>query len=130
AVRVTCDPAQIATAVRAAVGAINPRAVPAEIQPMQAFVDKAMAPVRFTMTLIGIFAAVAVTLAAIGLYGVLATVVRQRTAEIRMTLLSGAPRRSILQLVVGEGMRMSAAGMVIGLVAAFAITRVMASVFV
>jgi ABC-type antimicrobial peptide transport system permease subunit len=89
-----------------------------------------MAPVRFTMTLIAIFAAVAVALAAIGLYGVLATIVRQRTAEIGMRLVFGAPRASILQLVVGEGMKMSAVGIVLGIAAAFAITRVMASLFV
>jgi putative ABC transport system permease protein len=130
AVRTTGNPAQIATAVRAAITSLNPRAVPAEFQPMQAFVDKAMAPVRFTMTLIAIFAAVAVALAAIGLYGVLATIVRQRTAEIGMRLVFGAPRASILQLVVGEGMKMSAVGIVLGIAAAFAITRVMASLFV
>ena len=78
--------------VRAAVAQIDPRAPLAEIQPMTAFVDKAMAPVRFTATLIGIFAAVAVVFAAIGLYGVLSTIVRQRTSEIGMRMVFGAPR--------------------------------------
>jgi len=82
------------------------------------------------MSLIGIFATVAVVLAAVGLYGVLATIVRQRTAEIGMRLVFGAPRVSILQLVVGEGMKMSLAGMVIGIAAALGITRLMASLFV
>ena len=97
---------------------------------MQAFVDRAMAPVRFTATLIGIFAAVAVVLAAVGLYGVLSTIVRQRTAEIGMRMVFGAPRASILQLVVGEGLRLSAAGMLLGLAGALAVTRVMASMLV
>ncbi len=97
---------------------------------MQAFVDRAMAPVRFTTTLIGIFAAVAVVLAAVGLYGVLSTIVRQRTAEIGMRMVFGAPRASILQLVVGEGLRLSVAGMVLGLAGALAVTRVMASMLV
>jgi predicted permease len=130
AVRTTGDPTATAVAVRAAVAEASPRAVPAELQPMQAFVDKAMAPVRFTMTLIAVFAGIAISLAAIGLYGVLSTVVRQRTAEIGMRLVFGAPRASILRLVVGEGLRMSLAGIVIGTAGAIAITRVMASLFV
>jgi putative ABC transport system permease protein len=130
AVRTTGDPNLAASAVRAAVMQIDPRAALAEVQPMQAFVDKAMAPVRFTTTLIGLFAAVAVVLAAVGLYGVLSTAVRQRTAEIGMRMVFGAPRASILILVVGEGLRLSAAGVVAGLIGALAVTRVMASMLV
>jgi len=130
AVRTSGDPQQAAQAVRAAVASIDPRAALAEVQPMQAFVDRAMAPVRFTTALIGIFAAVAVVLAAVGLYGVLSTIVRQRTAEIGMRMVFGAPRASILQLVVGEGLRLSVAGMVLGLAGALAVTRVMASMLV
>src|SRR5206468_5974880 len=96
------DPTQVVAAVRAAVKQVDPRSALAEVQPMQAFVDKAMAPVRFTSTLIGVFAIVAVLLAAVGLYGVLSTIVRQRTAEIGMRMVFGAPRGSILNLVVGE----------------------------
>jgi predicted permease len=130
AVRTSGDPNQIVAAVRAAVAEVDPRAPLAEIQPMTAFVDKAMAPIRFTATLIGIFAVVAVILAGVGLYGVLSTVVRQRTAEIGMRMVFGAPRSSILSLVVGEGLRLSAAGIVIGLAGAFAITRVMSSMLI
>ena len=97
---------------------------------MQAFVDRSMAPVRFTMTLVGIFAGIAIVLAAVGLYGVLATLVRQRTAEIGMRLVFGAPRATILRLIVGEGLKMSAVGMAVGIGAALAITRVMASLFI
>src|SRR5262249_57701066 len=93
--------------------------------PMTVFVDKAMAPVRFTATLIAIFAAVAVVLAAVGLYGVLATIVRQRTSEIGMRMVFGAPRRSIVNLVVGEGLRLSVAGLFIRLPRPFLITRVL-----
>jgi predicted permease len=130
AVRTSGDPQLAAPAVRAAVAAIDPRAPLAEVQPMQAFVDRAMAPVRFTTTLIGIFASVAVVLAAVGLYGVLSTIVRQRTAEIGMRMVFGAPRASILQLVVGEGLRLSAAGILVGVAGALAVTRVMASMLV
>jgi hypothetical protein len=130
AVRSSGDPNLIAPAVRAAVREINPRAVLAEVQPMTAFVDKAMAPIRFTTTLIGVFAIVAVVMAAIGLYGVLATIVRQRTAEIGMRMVFGAPRASILGLIVSEGMKLSAGGIVIGAVAAVMVTRVMTSMLV
>jgi putative ABC transport system permease protein len=130
AVRTNGDPNQVVSAVRAAVAQVDPRAPLAEVQPMTALVDKAMAPIRFTATLIGIFAAVAMLLAAVGLYGVLSTIVRQRTAEIGMRMVFGAPRGSILNLVVGEGLKLSAAGIVVGLAGAFAITRVMASMLV
>src|SRR5262252_8475215 len=129
-VRTTGDPNLIASAVRAAVASVDPRAPLADVRPMTAFVDKAMAPVRFTATLIGIFAGVAVVLAAVGLYGVLATIVRQRTSEIGMRMVFGAPRASILKLVVGEGLRLSAAGMIVGLAGALAITRLMTSLLV
>jgi putative ABC transport system permease protein len=130
AVRTSGDPNQIVTAVRAAVAQIDPRAPLAEVQPMQAFVDKAMAPVRFTSTLIGLFAVIAIVLAGVGLYGVLSTVVRQRTAEIGMRMVFGAPRGSILGLVVGEGLRLSVAGIVVGALAALAITRLMRSLLI
>ncbi len=130
AVRTSGDPSQIVAAARAAVAQVDPRAPLAEIQPMTAFLDKAMAPIRFTTTLIGIFAAVAMMLAAVGLYGVLSTIVRQRTAEIGMRMVFGAPRSSILRLVVGEGLKLSAAGIVIGVIGALAVTRVMASLLV
>jgi predicted permease len=129
-VRTGSDPMGAVVAVRAAVAQVDPRAPLAEIQPMTVFVDKAMAPVRFTATLIGIFAGVAVVLAAVGLYGVLSTIVRQRTAEIGMRMVFGAPRRTILNLVVGEGLRLSVAGMIVGLAGALAISRLMASMLV
>jgi putative ABC transport system permease protein len=130
AVRTAGDPMSIVGSVRAAVAQIDPRAPLAEIQPMTTFVDKAMAPVRFTATLIGIFAAVAVVLAAVGLYGVLATIVRQRTSEIGMRMVFGAPRGSILGLIVTEGLRLSLAGMIVGFAGALAVTRVMTSMLV
>ena len=130
AVRTTGDPARYVPAVRAAIAAVDPRVPVAEVQPMTAFVDKAMAPIRFTTTLIGIFAAVALVLAAIGLYGVLSTIVRQRTSEIGMRMVFGAQRARIFGLVVGEGLKLGAAGIILGLAGALAITRVMASMLV
>lgn len=77
---------------------------------MTELVNKSMAPIRFSAILISIFAAVAVILAVVGLYGVLSTVVRQRTAEIGVRMAFGATRANILRLVVGEGLRLSAVG--------------------
>ena len=97
---------------------------------MQALVSRAMAPTRFALVLIGVFAAIAAVLAAVGLYGVLSTTVRQRTAEIGVRMAFGAPQGSIFRLLIGEGLKLSAAGVTVGLIAAFLLTRVMTSMLV
>jgi predicted permease len=130
ALRVDGDPMRLVPAVRSAVAEIDPKATLAEVQPMTALVDKAMTPVRFAVTLIGVFAVVAIVLAAVGLYGVLATVVRQRTAEIGMRMVFGARRASIFGLVIREGLRLSAVGVAIGLVVAYVMTKFMATLLV
>ncbi|HEY2905649.1 MAG TPA: ABC transporter permease [Vicinamibacterales bacterium] len=130
AVRTTGDPAQLAGPVRAAIAELDPKATLAEVQPMSTFVDKATAPMRFSVLLIGIFAGIAVVMAAVGLYGVLSTVVRQRTAELGMRMILGAPSARIFSLVVGEGLRLSAVGVAVGLVVAFGVTRLMTRLLV
>jgi len=97
---------------------------------MTALVDKAMAPTRFAVTLIGVFAVVAIVLAAVGIYGVLSTVVRQRTAEIGMRIVFGARRASIFGLVLREGLRLSAIGIAVGLAVAFLMTQFMTKLLV
>ena len=92
---------------------------------MTAFVDKAMAPIRFTTTLIGIFAAVALTLAAVGLYGVLSYAVSQRRREIAIRLALGARQRDVLRRFVRYGVTLAGLGVIIGLVAAAGATRLM-----
>jgi putative ABC transport system permease protein len=129
-VRTIGDPMAVAAAVAAAVNDVDSRVPLAEVQPMQALVDKANGPTRFATTMIGIFAIVAVVLAAVGLYGVLATTVRQRTAEIGMRMVCGAHPRGILRLVLAEGLRLSTLGMVIGLLIAFSLTGVIRSLLV
>jgi putative ABC transport system permease protein len=128
--RTTGDPSALVPAVRAEVNRIDPQIPLGEIQPMQGFVDQAMAPTRFALALISVFAVIAGLLAAVGLYGVLSTAVRQRTAEIGVRMVFGAPKASIFQLVIGQGLRLTAIGVVLGLVGALLVTRVMKSMLV
>jgi predicted permease len=128
--RTNGDPMQLASAARAAAAAIDPLVPVAELKPMMDFVDEARAPTRFALILIGIFAGIAVVLSGVGLYGVLSTVVRQRTAEIGVRMALGSSKKDIFRLVIGQGMRLSAAGIGIGLAAAFALTRVMRGMLV
>jgi putative ABC transport system permease protein len=82
---------------------------------------------RFTMWLMGVFAAVALSLAAVGIYGVMSYLVTQRTREIGIRLALGADRRDILRLVVGSGARLIAGGVAIGVAASFALQRLVSS---
>ena len=130
ALRTSGDPLAVVPQVREAVAAVNPRVGVVEIQPMTAFVAGAQAQTRFALVLIGIFAGIALVLAAVGLYTVLSTVVRQRTAEIGVRMAFGAGHSSIFRMMVGEGIRLSAAGIVIGIVAALALTGLMRTMLV
>jgi predicted permease len=129
-VRTQGPPESMGPSIRAAIAEADPRATVLEMQPMMEFVNKSMAPIRFSVVLISIFAAVAVVLAVVGLYGVLSTVVRQRTAEIGVRMAFGATSANILRLVVGEGLRLSAIGVAAGLIAAFLVTGLMRSMLV
>ena len=129
-VRTSGDPAALIPQVRSLIRELDPNLAVTDVQPMSVFVDKARAPTRFALVLIGVFAGIAVLLAAVGLFGVLATMVRQRTPEIGVRLAFGAPRQSILRLLVGQGMRLSVAGVALGVVAALALTRVMQTMLV
>jgi putative ABC transport system permease protein len=82
------------------------------------------------LLLIGAFAAIAILLAGVGLYGVVSTLVERRTAEIGVRMALGAAPAGIFQLVVGRGLRLGAVGVALGLAAALAVTRVMASMLV
>ena len=130
ALRTAGDPARYAGEVRAAVAKAGGNIVVAELQPMDALMESAQAGTRFELLLIGVFAAIAALLAAVGLYGVLSTLVRQRTSEIGVRIALGAAPSRIFKLVVGQGLRLSATGIAIGFLAAFAFTRVMTSMLV
>ena len=129
-VRTTGDPMAAGPAIAAAVSDVDARVPIAEVQPMQALVDKANGPTRFATTMIGLFAIVAVVLAAVGLYGVLATTVRQRTAEIGLRMVCGAHPGGILRLVLGEGVKLSVIGMIAGAGVALTVTEYIRSMLV
>ncbi len=130
AIRTAADPVRYAPAVASSLARVSRQLAVTEVQPMTALVEKAEAPTRFSLLLIGLFAALATLLAGIGLYGVLSTVVRQRTAEIGVRIALGAVPARIFGLVVGNGIRLSAIGIVAGYVAALGLTRLMKSMLV
>src|SRR5260370_9966908 len=95
------------------------------MQLMEPLLERAKAGPRFSLLLIGAFAVIAAVLASVGLYGVLATVVRQRTAEIGVRMTLGAGPGQIFKLIVGQGLRLTAVGAAAGLIAASALTPCM-----
>jgi putative ABC transport system permease protein len=130
AIRTSGDPASYSSAVRAEIARVDKNLIVNELQPMQALVHKAQSGTRFSLLLIGLFAVIAAFLAGVGLYGVLATVVRQRTAEIGVRMALGAAPATIFKLIVGHGLSLSGIGIVAGLIAAIALTRIMTSMLV
>ena len=130
AIRTGNDPTGYGNAVRSAIRELDPHLLVTEMQPAEFLLYKAQGGTRFSLLLIGVFAAIAGVLAGVGLYGVLATTVRQRTSEIGVRMALGAEPGRIFQLVVGEGFRLSAIGIVIGLIAAFGLTRLMNAMLV
>jgi predicted permease len=130
ALRFGGDPSKYAENVRAMIKVFDPHLLVTDMQPMDAVVEKAQAGTRFSLLLIGSFAVIAALLAGVGLYGVLATVVRQRTAEIGIRMALGAQSRNIFQLVVGQGLALAGIGIAAGLVAAFFLTRGMTTMLV
>ena len=130
AVRTSGDPNAITGAVRSAMQQQDSRLLMTEARTWQSYVDEHTAPTRFALILIGVFAAVAAILALIGLYGVLATTVRQKQTEIGVRMAFGATQSRILSLIIGQGLRLSAVGIVLGILAAIAMTRVMATLLV
>lgn len=130
ALRTDGDPAALASAVREVVRKQGKDTLINEMQPMDSRVTKAQAQTRFSLLLIGVFSTIAALLAGVGLYGVLATAVRQRTAEIGVRMALGAAPSRIFRLMVGKGINLSVIGIALGVVGAFAMTRVLASMLV
>jgi predicted permease len=119
------DPLFLVSEIRAAMNKINSQQVMYGTQTMDEVISDSLAARRFSMTLLGLFAALALVLSSIGIYGVISYLVGQRTQEIGIRIALGAQRTDVLRLVVSEGAKMAAIGVTIGLVAAFALTRQM-----
>ena len=118
-------PEQLAGAMRAAVQSVDPDQPVYRISTMERFFSAEVAVPRATMFLMGTLAIVALILAAVGIYGVMAHAVTQQTHEIGIRTALGATQRDVLRLVVAQGMTLTLIGVVIGLVGAFALTRLM-----
>lgn len=118
--------ATLIPAIRAEVAELDPDLPVAAVATLSDLVHRATAPTRFAMILIGIFAGVALVLASVGLYGVISSLVRQRTHEIGLYMAFGAERPHILTMVVRRGVALAIAGVVVGLLTSLALTRVVA----
>lgn len=123
AVRAAGDPNGIVAPVRAAVGAVEAGLPLANVRPMSAVVAAAIGQLRFTTLVLTFFAGVAFFLAALGLYGILAYGVEQRRREIGVRMALGAAQSEVVRLIVADGMRLAAGGIVLGVPAALLVTR-------
>jgi predicted permease len=126
-VRSPRPPESLVREVRAALSTYDPGLPNGEFYELERLIDNAVAPRRLTTELLGFFSALALTLSAIGLYGVIAHSVGQRTHEIGIRMAIGAQRRDVLLLVLVGGLRLVALGVAIGLTGAFVLTRVLDS---
>jgi putative ABC transport system permease protein len=126
-IRSSMNPHSVASAVRAQIVAVNRGQPITDVQTMEERLEAASAQTRSMMLLIGIFSATALILAVVGIYGVIAYSVAQRTQELGIRIALGASSADIFSLVIGNGLRLAAAGILVGLAASFALTRLMAS---
>ena len=126
-IRTTVEPASLASAVRQAVQDVDREQPVAELQTMEGIVTEAVTQPRFNLMLLAIFGSIALILSAAGIYGVMSYSVTQRTPEIGIRMALGAQASDVLKMVVGQGMMLVAIGIVVGLIASLALTRLMTS---
>jgi ABC-type antimicrobial peptide transport system permease subunit len=126
-VRTSGDPTSVAAGVRKAISSVEPNLTAASLRTMDDLVSESVSQPRFNATLLSIFAGLALVLASVGIYGVVSYSVAQRTREIGIRMALGAKPGDVLRLVLTKGMALVMAGMIIGLVGAFLLTRVLES---
>jgi putative ABC transport system permease protein len=124
--RTTAPPAGLIPAVREQVKAVN-KNLPVEFAPMEQVFSRSVAARRYNMLLLGVFAALALVLSVLGLYGVLSYTVSQSTREIGIRMALGAQPRDVLQIIIKQGMTLTLSGILVGVLAALLLTRLMAS---
>ena len=125
--RSTADPASLTSAVKDQLRALDPNLPMYDVRTMSQRVDESLASRRFSMLLLGLFASLALALAAIGTYGVMAYLVNQATREIGIRMALGATQQNILSLILRKGMTLALSGVALGLAAAFALTQLLRS---
>jgi predicted permease len=119
------DPTAVMESVRRAVAEVDPREVVYNVQTMNEVVSNSFAARRLSMILLGVFAALALVLACVGIYGVISCLVGQRTHEIGVRMALGAQRKDVLQMLIGHGAKMALVGVAIGIGFALLLTRLM-----
>ncbi|MBV9768181.1 MAG: ABC transporter permease [Bryobacterales bacterium] len=125
AVKATSEPAALTSAVRKTIARLDPELPVSNLETARAQVEASLAPEWFQTGLVACFAGLALLLAAIGIYGVVSLAVTQRTREIGVRVALGASRRGVLGLVIGQGMKSVFAGLLLGIAASLALTRLM-----
>ncbi len=126
-VRSNVDPLSLSNSVRTAIAAVDPTVPTGSIRSMEQVLSHSLALRSFMMFLLGLFAALALVLASVGMYGVISFAVSQRTREIGVRMALGAHPGDVLRLILGEGLKLVLAGVVLGIIAALAMTRLLST---
>jgi len=128
-IRTSVDPASVAPAVRAAIRDVDASVVFYNVGTLAGLVSAQTSQSRFTTWLMGLFAGVALLLAVVGIYGVMSYLVAQRTREIGIRLALGASAAEIVRLIIGDGAKLIAVGLAVGIAAALGLARVVSTLF-
>jgi predicted permease len=123
--RTDVEPASLIAPVRGQIASLNRNQAVFNVRTMEQIVAQSVAPRRFSMLLLTVFAGVALLLASIGIYGMMSYAVAQRTREIGLRMTLGAQRSTVLRMVIGQGMKLALGGVALGLVASLALTQTM-----